>query len=143
MKKDLEKIGMAGSLVKVAKGFAENFIIPQKYGVIVNEHELSEFKNRNVKMSEKKEVLATKTSMIAERIKETVVVIREKVHDTNKLYGSIKEDQIVDALKEKGISINRKQIEFGKSIKTLGDYKVTVRLSTSLKPEVTVKIVSL
>ena len=143
MKKDLEKVGMAGQLIKVAKSFAENYLLPNKYGVLVHDHELESFTKKNVVTAQKKEVLATKTSMLAEKIKETPIVIREKVHDSNKLYGSIKEDQIVDALREKGILINRKQVEFVKSIKAVGDYKVTIRLSTSLKPEVDVKIVAL
>lgn len=143
MKKDLEKVGMAKQLVTVSKGFAENFLIPNGYGVIVEEQEVASYKNRSVAIAVKKEVLESKTSMLAEKIKMTPIILKEKIHDDNKLYGSIKEDQIVKALKDKGITINRKQIKFDKSIKTLGDFKVLIRLSSKLQPELAVKIVSL
>jgi len=143
MKKDLEKVGMSGQLVKVAKSFADNFLFPRKYAVLVHDEELDSFKNRNIVLSQKKEALETKTSMLAERIKATQIVISEKVHDNNKLYGSIKEDQIVSALKSKGIAINKKQVEFGKSIKAVGEYKITIRLSSTLQPELNVKVISL
>ena len=143
MKKDLEKVGMAGQLVKATQSFADNFLIPRGYAVFVHEAELASYEKRNVKKSEKKEVLETKTSMLAERIKSTPIVLHEKTHDGNKLYGSIKEGQIVDALKEKGILVSTKQVIFEKSVKTVGEYKITNKLSSSLRPELSVKVASL
>lgn len=143
MKKDLERVGMAGQLVKVTRSYAENFLVPKGFASILHDEEVNTFKQKTVFLSAQKEVLATKTSMLAERIKSTVIVLAEKTHDENKLYGSIKEDEIVTALKAKGIAINKKQVEFNKSIKSLGEFKVVIRLSSSLQPELVVKVVSL
>lgn len=143
MKKDLEKVGMAGQLISVPKGYAENFLVGQGFARMVDERELNTLKAKEVKLAENKTVLESKTSMLAEKIKNTQITIAEKIHDNNKLYGSIKEAQIVDGLKEKGISINKKQVEFGKLIKSTGEYKVTIRLSAKLSPEVTVKVVAI
>lgn len=143
MKKDLEKVGMAKQLVKVSRGYAENFLVPQGFAMIVNDAELADYQKRNTMVAVKKEVLETKTSMLAEKIKATFITLKEKIHDNNKLYGSIKEDQIVDALKEKGIVINRKQVKIDKSIKSLGEHKVLIRLSSKLQSELSLKIVAL
>ncbi len=143
MKSDVEKVGMTGSIVKVAKAYAENYLVPNKLGSIITEKELGNFEAKKVKILQQKEVLESKTSMLAERIKNTPVVIRAKIHDDKKLYGSIKEEQIVDALKEKGINIAKKQVEFVKSIKSLGEYEVTIRLSSKLQPKLGIKIVAL
>ena len=78
--------------------------------------------------------------MVAERIKSMHVSIKERVHDDGKLYGAVSADEIVDLLKAKDISINRKQVEFDKSIKAIGEHKVTIRLSSKLKPQLTVKV---
>lgn len=143
MKQDVAKVGMTGQVVNVQRGFAENYLVKSGLAVIIDKNELATFEKRDIKFSETKEVLETATSMLAERIKTTTVIIKEKIHDKDKLYGSIKEIQIVDALKEKGIPINKKQVVFGKLIKTSGEHQVTIRLSSRLQPELTVKIVSL
>lgn len=143
MKSDVEKVGMAGSIVKVAKAYAENYLAPNKLGSIISEKELGNFEAKKVKIQQQKEVLESKTSMLAERIKSTPIVIKAKIHDDKKLYGSIKEEQIVDALKEKGINIAKKQVEFVKSIKSLGEYEITIRLSSKLQPKLGIKIVAL
>jgi len=143
MKKDLEKVGMVGQLVKVSQSYATNFLLPNHYAVLVRNEELPAYEKRNVQIAQKKEVLETKTSMLAERIKSAQLVLKEKTHDGSKLYGSIKEGEIEAALKEKGIAISAKQVIFDKAIKAVGDYKVTIKLSSSLQPELSVKIVSL
>lgn len=143
MKKDLEKVGMAKQLVKVKQSYADNFLVPRGYAVMVKDEELPAYEKRNSLVSEQKQVLESKTSMLAEKIKTTPVVLKEKVHDDSRLYGSIKEDQIVQALRDKGIVINKKQVEFGKAIKSVGEFDVVIRLSSKLQPTLKVKVVSL
>lgn len=139
--KDVVNVGMAGEIVKVADGFALNFLVPRKLAQQVtpeNEHLFT----RKIKHYEQREqVVASKTSILAERIKNTEVVLRRKMHDGDKLYGSINEQEIVDALKDT-VSIRKNQVEFDKSIKSKGTYTVTIKLSSQLKPKVTVKVVA-
>ncbi|NRB21598.1 50S ribosomal protein L9 [Candidatus Dependentiae bacterium] len=138
--KDVPKVGMAGEIVKVKDGFALNFLFPQKLGVEVTRKNESEFKKREKTIERRSEVITTQTSMLAEKIKSTTVVIKCKVHDDGKLYGSLSPKKIVDALAAKGISVASNQVILNKSIKTSGKHDVIIKLSSRLKPTLTVKV---
>lgn len=140
--KDVEKVGMAGEVIKVADGFAQNFLLPRKLAIQVTAAN-EEVMNKMIKRIEKREeVIATKTSMLAEKIKSIDIVLKRKMHDGDKMYGSINPQEIADALAEKGISIAKNQVEFDKSIKSKGVYTVTIKLSSQLRPALTVKVVA-
>lgn len=138
--KDIEKVGIAGEIVKVSEGYAMNFVIPRKLGVEVTKENEGFYKNKQKTVEHRKEVIESKTSMLAERIKSLRVTIKKKSHDDGKLYGAISAQEIVDALAEKGVSISKNQVDFGKSIKEKGEYKVTIKLSSKLQPQVTVVV---
>lgn len=139
--KDIEKIGMAGEIIKVSDGYGANFIIPRKLGVEVTAHNEGFYKNRVKNVEHRKEIISSKTSMLAEKINGTRVTIKRKMHDNGKLYGALSQHEIVDALAEKGITISKSQVDFGKkSIKEKGEHKVDIRLSSKLIPTVTVNV---
>lgn len=140
MLKDVERIGMAGQIISVSDGYGTNFLLPRKLAVEVTEGNLAFYQQKKIKEQVVAEVLNSKIAMVAERIKTLQVSIKERVHDDGKLYGAISSDEIVDLLKAKDISINKKQVEFDKSIKSVGEHKVTIRLSSKLKPQLTVKV---
>src|SRR3990170_3887977 len=139
--KDVEKVGLAGEVINVKDGFADNFLLPKKLAVRITEQNENFYAKRTKIIEKRKEVVASKTSMLAEKIKGITVALTRKIHDDNKLYGSISEGEIVDALSQKGIGISKSQVIFDKTIKEKGTYKVTIKLSSTLQPQVTVKIV--
>jgi len=139
--KNVEKIGMAGEMVKVKDGFAVNFLIPRKLAVVITPANESFYKKHEKTVDHRKEVIESKTSMLAEKIKALQIKLKCKTHDGGKLYGSVGASEIVDLLAEKGVSVAKNQIEFGKSIKSTGSYKVVVKLSSKLKPELILKVV--
>jgi large subunit ribosomal protein L9 len=138
--KDIEKVGIAGEIVRVSEGYAMNFVIPRKLGVEVTKENEGFYKNKQKTVENRKEVIESKTSILAERIKTVRVTIKKKSHDDGKLYGAINAQDIVDALAEKGVSISKNQVDFGKSIKEKGEYKITIKLSSKLQPQVTVVV---
>lgn len=140
--KDVPKIGLAGELLKVADGFGQNFLVPRKLAVEVTPQNESFYKEREKKVEHRKDVIATKTSMLAEKISSIKITIKRKLHDDGKLYGAINASEIVDMLAEKGISISKSQVELDKAIKTKGSHEVTIKLSSTLKPVITVNIIS-
>jgi len=140
--KDIERIGIAGEIVKVKEGFAQNFLFPRKLAVEVTQANEKHFKTREKVIEHRKEVVESKSSMLAEKIKSTQVTLKRKTHDDGKLYGSINPQEIVEILGEKGISVSKSQVLFNKSIKSTGAYGVTIKLSSKLQPELTVKVVS-
>ncbi len=139
--KDVEKVGMAGEIVKVSDGYASNFLLPRKAAVQVTPENEQFYQSRIKRIENRKEVLSSQTSMLAEKIKSTTVTIKRKMHDNDKLYGSIAPGEIVDILAEKGISISKSQVQFDKSIKSKGTYEVIIKLSSRLQPHLTLKVV--
>jgi large subunit ribosomal protein L9 len=142
--KNVEKVGMAHEIVKVSEGFATNYLIPNKLAVEVGEQNEKFFLQRAKTIDKRAEVMASKTSMLAEQIKSIKLTIRRKLHDDGKLYGSIKESEIADLLAaEHKVAVKKNQIDFGsKSIKAKGSYEITVKLSSELQPKITLNVVS-
>ena len=141
LRKDVERVGLAGEIIKVTDGFALNYLIPQGLAVMVTSENEGQFKTRAHTLEHRKEVVASKTSMLAEKIKAVELVLKRKMHDNEKLYGSVSATEIVDLLAQKGIGISKSQVEFDKSIKERGTYSVTIKLSSKLQPQLTLKVV--
>ena len=141
--KDVEKVGFAGTVVKVSEGFGRNFLIAKKLAIEVTPQNEGSFAQKMKVTEHKKEVVETKTSMLAEKIKELEISIKRKMHDGEKLYGSISAQDIVELLAEKGVSVQKNQVIFDKSIKTKGTHNITIKLSSKLQPKFTLKVQAL
>lgn len=147
--KNVEKIGIAGEIVKVADGFAQNFIFPRKLGVQVTAANEESFKNKIRSIENRKEAISTATSMLAEKIKGLKLTIKRKVHadaqgkSSGKLYGSINAIEIVELLAEHGVNISKNQVIFDKTVKETGSYEITIKLSSRLQPKLSLKVVEL
>jgi large subunit ribosomal protein L9 len=140
--KDVENVGLAGAIVKVSDGFAQNFLIARKLAIKVTDKNKVFYESKIVKAKTSAKVLSSKIAMLAEHIKNLHLTIKEKTHDDGKLYGSVGADEVVELLKSKDIIINKKQVEFTKAIKSTGEHKVTIRLNSKLKPEFILKVVA-
>lgn len=141
--KDIEKVGIAGEILTISDGYAKNFILPRKLGVEVTDSNLEFFQKRAKSIENRKEVIATATSMLSEQIKNITITIKKKLHDDNKLYASVNPSDVVELLAEKNIKISKSQVIFEKSIKEAGTYPVTIKLSSKLQPQMTLKVVGL
>lgn len=141
LRKDVEKIGMAGEIIKVQEGFARNYLIPRGLALEVTEQNAGFFSKREHVIENRKEVINTQTSMLAEKIGAVELVLARKLHDDGKLYGSISASEIAEGLEAKGIRVSKSQVVINKSIKAKGSYEVTIKLSSRLQPKITVTIV--
>jgi len=133
LKTDMDSLGLEGSMVNVAKGYARNYLIPNGLAI--------EATNQNIKLMEmqKKKIDARriKAKEDAEKLKlmitDTVVTLTQKVGEEGKLYGSVTTMDIASQLRNSGIDIDRKKILLDKPIRTLGEFDVLIKLH----PEVT------
>ncbi len=139
--KDIEKVGMAGEIIKVNEGFGRNFLIAKKLALEVTPENESGLTKRIKVVAQRKEVVATKTSMLAEKIKSLELVLKRKMHNGDQLYGSVAPQEIVDLLSEKGVSVAKNQVVLDKNIKSKGSYQIVIKLSSKLQPEVKLKVV--
>ncbi len=139
--KDVINIGLAGQIKKVSEGYARNFLFPKKLAVIAKPDDIERFQTAVKKADVDVAVLGSRVAALAQQIKSMHLTLKKRIHDDEKLYGSVNADEIVDLLKEKGIQINKKQIEFEKTIRSAGEHKFIIKLTSKVKPEVSLKVI--
>jgi large subunit ribosomal protein L9 len=138
--KDVERVGIAGEIILLKNGFARNFILPKKLGIEVTAANEPFYKSKAKSVDERRAVIATKTSILAEKISSLTLKIKHKAHDDGKLYGAITAAEIMVLLAKAEVSVAKNQIIVEKSIKETGIFEVTVKLSNKLQPKVKLKV---
>jgi large subunit ribosomal protein L9 len=138
--KNVERIGVAGELIKVADGYAKNFLFPNKLAVEVKPENEKFYEQRAKHLENRKEVVATETSMLSEQINGKKFTLKKKVHDDDKLYAAINASEVVEVLQAAGIKVSKSQILFDKSIKSIGTFSVTIKLSSRLQPVINLQV---
>lgn len=141
LRKDYEQLGKVGDVKDVKDGFARNYLIPRQIAYEASASALrmleEEKKQANRRLDKEKSV-AEKLAIELEKISVTLSV---KVGEDDKLFGSVTSQNITDALKEKGIEVDKRQIELEDTIKALGIYDVPVRLAAGVLGKVKVWVV--
>ena len=140
--KDVYNLGRAGDVKKVADGYARNFLIPQKMAVFATAGALKQVEKIQAAAAKQRELLNEEMSGLAEQIAALELSFKAKVGETGKLYGSITQQQIIDAVNKKlNVNLDRHQIESG-PLREEGEHDVRVRLTFDLIPEVKVLVES-
>jgi large subunit ribosomal protein L9 len=138
LKQDIAKLGYANDLITVKDGYARNYLIPQGYAIIATETN-KKIRDENLRQkSFKEEKIKKEAEILANAIENITVKIGAKAATTGKIFGSVNDIQIAEAIKEQfNYEVDRKKISIdGDSIKDVGTYKAKV----NLHKEVTVEI---
>jgi large subunit ribosomal protein L9 len=135
---DVDKLGKSGEMKTVADGFATNFLIPNKLAVPAAGGAYRAWQHDIASREEKRTRERGDAEIAATRIGSTTLTMGVKVGEGGKLYGSITSKDIADALARRGIEIDRHKIDLEEPLKTLGTYKVAVKVFTGMTPEVTI-----
>ena len=142
LQQDLDELGLEGEIVKVAKGYARNYLIPRG---IALEASLQNIKTLELKRK-KIEINRLKAKESAEQVKqqlETIdITIEHKAGEEGKLYGSVTSMDIAAHLEKKGILVDRKKIVLEKPIKELGEFKTMVKIYPEVTGEIKVTVVA-
>ncbi|OQA34390.1 MAG: 50S ribosomal protein L9 [Candidatus Dependentiae bacterium ADurb.Bin331] len=134
--KNVEKIGVAGEIISVADGYGANYLIPLKLGVQITPENLAFYEKKKKTIEHRKEVIATETSMLADKIKNTQITLKRKMANGHKLFGSVSDKEIAELLAQKDIHVSKNQVIFDKRITEKGNYEITVKLSNRLQPKI-------
>jgi len=132
----VEKLGQMGDVVTVKNGFARNFLLPQGKAERATSSAMEAFESRRSQLEAQNLKLKAEAEDLAGRMNEVSVVLIRQSSDSGQLYGSVNTRDIATAVTEVGYTIDRKQVELGRPIKTLGLHEVLVRLH----PEVTLTV---
>jgi large subunit ribosomal protein L9 len=143
LKQNVPSLGKAGSLVKVNDGYARNFLIPKGLAAEAGEKNIKLFEHEKRNILHKAEKEHKSAQELAVALSKITITFARKVGDQDKLFGSVTTKDIESALKEKGYDINRKMIvhEHGEHIKSLGEFKVKIKLTHDVETEITLKVV--
>ncbi len=138
--KTIDRKGSAGEVKVVADGYARNFLIPTGKVIEVTNLTEEDIKNRFSQNKEKVIKNEKKRTALSQSIEMLKMVLVVKIHDDGRLYGSIGVQDILDELAKNGINVSKNQVLLEKPLKKVGTYSVTIKLSSSLKPELKIKI---
>jgi large subunit ribosomal protein L9 len=140
--KDVYNLGRAGDVKKVANGYARNFLIPQKMAVPATVGATSHVDRIKAAASKQRDLVNEEMAGLAAQIAGLELVFKAKVGESGKLFGSITQQMIADAISEKiSSTVDRHWVE-SQPLREAGDHKVKVRLTFDLVPEVKITIES-
>jgi large subunit ribosomal protein L9 len=138
LRQDIEKVGSRGEVVKVAPGYARNFLLPKKMAVAANES------NKKIVEQERQSHLRKDAKEVGEAqdlsklLNGVTLTIMQKAGENDQLFGSVTSKDVAEALALKNYSIDRRKVQLDEPIRTLGEFKVPVRLHKDVTAEVTV-----
>ena len=138
--RDVAKLGKTGEMKNVADGYAQNFLIPQKLAVPASGGAFRAYQHDIASREEKRKREREEAEIAATRIGSTTLTMGVKVGEGGKLYGSINSQDIAEALGRRGIVVDKHKIELESPIKSLGTYKVAVKVLSGMTPEVTIVV---
>lgn len=138
--KEIKRLGVPGDVVKVANGYARNYLLPQKMAVLATAYNLSKVESIKQQAQAEREAMLNALRETAAKLNGTEVVFTRKVDDNNSLYGSVSETDIVHALKGKGFDVHKSMLRMEKHLKELGEIGLTVSFGHEVTATIKVKI---
>ena len=140
LREDIEKLGTRGQVVKVAPGYARNFLLPKRMAVLATESNKKIVEQERQAHLRKEAKLEGEAQDLAKMMGNVSVTIKQKAGENDQLFGSVTSKDVADALHAAGYSIERRKIQLEEPIKQLGEFKVPVRLHKNVTTEVTVTV---
>ena len=137
---DVAALGKSGEMKNVADGYARNFLIPHKLAVPAAGGAYRAWRHDIASREDKRRREREEAEIAAQRISSTTLTMGVKVGEAGKLYGSITAKDIADALGRRGIVVDRHKVDLDEPLKTLGTYKVAVKVFAGMSPEVTIVV---
>ncbi len=141
LKETIENLGIIGTEVNVAKGYARNYLLPHGKAVIAtpqNQKMMEQAKTKfDLQIAKEKQF----AEEMASRLEGVELTIPAKVSEDNRLYGSVQVRDILNALEKIDIEIEKRMVLLTEPIKELGTYQVPIRIYQDIEPEITVHVV--
>ena len=141
LKETINSLGIIGSEVDVAKGYARNYLLPQEKAVLATPQNRNKLKHEKANFELQIAKERTLAEEMAQKLEGVACRISAKVSDGDRLYGSVTIRDIIDSLNAQNIEVEKRMILLKEPIKTVGSFKVPIRVYNEVEPEITVEIV--
>jgi large subunit ribosomal protein L9 len=142
LREHVDNLGRRGELVKVADGYARNYLLPRKLALLATEGNKKVIEREKVKFDVKEAEEQKVAQAIADRLANVEIEIARRVGETDALFGSVTNADIADALTAKGFELDRRKIQLHDPIKKLGEFTVPVKLHRDVTVNLKVKVVA-
>lgn len=143
LNKDIKNFGRAGEIKTAASGFARNFVLPQKLGLIATPEIVAAHEAKIKNASEIQAKATASAKALADKLSGKTLTLRVKAGEKGKLFGSVTREDIAQALKDQhSATIDAKAVLLDQPIKTLGKHQVDISFASGVKANVTIQIVS-
>jgi large subunit ribosomal protein L9 len=140
LREDVENLGRGGELVDVKPGYGRNYLLPRGLAVVANPKNIREIEHQKAVASAKAAKMKASAEALAKRLSDTPLTLKRKAGEQEKLFGSVTAMDLAEALAQRGLAIDRRSIDLGEPIKTLGDFEVPVKLHHEVVGKVRVKV---
>jgi len=140
LRETIDTLGRAGQVVKVADGYARNYLLPRKLAYVATPGNLKviEFERQSlIRKDAKQQDEAVKLKEMLEKVE---LVIRRKVGDQDTLFGSVTNSDVAEELEKKGFTIEKRKIHMDDHIKALGEYEIPIRLFKDVTAHIKLKV---
>jgi len=141
LREDVDKLGHRGQVVKVAAGYARNSLLPKRLAVPATEanKKIVEQERHAALRREAKE--SADAAELGKMVQTVTVTIAQKAGEADQLFGSVTAKDIAESLEKQGYQIDRRKIQLDEPIKTLGEFKVPIRLHRDVTVDVGVNVI--
>ena len=142
LREHVDNLGRRGEVVKVADGYARNYLLPRKLALPVTDGNKKQIERERAKLDAKEADERRGAEAVASRLQTIEITIARKVGETQALYGSVTAADIAEALAAKGVEIERRKLQLHDPIKQIGDVDVPVKLHRDVTATIKVHVVA-
>ena len=142
LREHVDNLGRRGEVVKVADGYARNYLLPRKLALVATAGNKQRIERERHKFEAREAEELKVAQAIADRLAGLQVAIARKVGETEALYGSVTTSDIAEALAAKGFEVDRRKISLQEPIKKLGEFDVPIKLHREVTAIVKVHVVA-
>ena len=142
LREHVDHLGQRGEIVKVADGYARNYLLPRKLALLATPGNLKQIERERVKLDAKEAEEKGGADVVAARMAGVVVIVTRRVGETGALYGSVTTADIAEALGKLGHETDKRKLGLREPIKALGEYTVPLKLHREVIVQLPVKVVA-
>ncbi len=140
---EVKKLGAKGQVIKVAEGYARNFLIPKGLAVEASQGKLKDLEKQSQIQAARRKQMEDEAKLLGQQLEGLKLVMQTKVGEAGKLFGAISNKDIAECLQNKhGFVVDKKKIILKAPIKALGEYSVTIKLHPLVQAQINVEVVS-
>jgi large subunit ribosomal protein L9 len=140
LKEDVNKLGSVGDEVEVKDGYGRNFLIPTGKALLATPKNVKQFRHQKSIVDHKVRKLQGAAQDVADQLAKLSLSIKKKVGEQGKLFGSVTSQEIAELVSAKGVEIDRRKIQLSEPIKSLGEFKIPVKLHPHVTAEMTLTV---